>query len=41
VLARLPTWPWSGGALRGFATTLLLSFIVFRIQRGVIELLPK
>ena len=41
VLARLPTWPWSGGTLRGFATTLLLPVIVFLIQRGVIELLPK
>ncbi len=41
VLAKLPTWPWSGGTLRGFATTLLLPVVVFLIQRGVIELLPK
>jgi hypothetical protein len=41
VLARLPTWPWSSGTLRGFATTLLLPVIVFLIPRGVIELLPN
>ena len=33
ILARLPTWPWSTGTLRGFATAILLPVALFLIQR--------
>ena len=33
VLAKLPTWPWSVGALRGFATALLLPIGLFVLTR--------
>jgi hypothetical protein len=39
VLARLRTWPWSTGTLRGFASTLLLPIVIFLIQQTLIELL--
>jgi hypothetical protein len=32
VLAKLPTWPWSAGTLRGFVTAILLPVVVFLIQ---------
>jgi hypothetical protein len=33
LLAKLPTWPWSTGTIRGFASALLLPVIVFLLQR--------
>jgi hypothetical protein len=33
ILARLPTWPWSTGTLRGFLSALLLPIVLFLIQR--------
>jgi len=33
VLAKLPTWPWSPGTLRGFVTVILLPIILFLVQR--------
>ena len=33
ILARLPTWPWSTGTVRGFATAILLPIAIFLIQR--------
>jgi hypothetical protein len=33
VLARLPTWPWSTGTLRGFVTAILLPIALFAVQR--------
>jgi len=32
VLAKLPTWPWSAGTLRGFVTAILLPVFVFLLQ---------
>ena len=32
VLAKLPTWPWSVGTLRGFVTAILLPLVLFLIQ---------
>ncbi len=33
VIARLPTWPWSTGTIRGFGSALLLPILLFLIQR--------
>jgi hypothetical protein len=33
VLRALPTWPWSIGTLRGFASALLLPLALFLVQR--------
>ena len=33
VLARLPTWPWSTGTLRGFASVLVVPIVIWLIQR--------
>ena len=33
LLARLPTWPWSTGTIRGFGSALLLPMLLFLIQR--------
>lgn len=33
ILAKLPTWPWSTGTIRGFGSALLLPVIVFLLQR--------
>jgi hypothetical protein len=33
VLAKLPTWPWSVGTLRGFVTLILLPIALFLAQR--------
>ncbi|TAL06217.1 MAG: hypothetical protein EPO00_11525 [Chloroflexota bacterium] len=33
LLARLPTWPWSTGTIRGFGSALLLPLVLFLIQR--------
>jgi hypothetical protein len=41
VCARLSTWPWSGGTLRGFLSALLLPIAVFLIQRALVALLPS
>jgi hypothetical protein len=40
LLARLPTWPWSPGTLRGFLSALLLPVALFLIQRYLAALLP-
>lgn len=40
LLARLPTWPWSGGTIRGFGSALLLPLAVFLLQRLLAPLLP-
>ncbi|MBF8290089.1 MAG: hypothetical protein HW391_1057 [Chloroflexi bacterium] len=39
ILAKLPTWPWSAGTLRGFVTAILLPMTIFLVQRGVSLLL--
>lgn len=39
VLARLPTWPWSGGTIRAFGSALLLPITVFLLQRLLLEVL--
>ena len=33
ILAKLPTWPWSAGTIRGFGSALLLPIGLFLIQR--------
>ncbi len=33
ILAKLPTWHWSTGTLRGFVSALLLPITLFLIQR--------
>jgi hypothetical protein len=33
ILAKLPTWPWSTGTIRGFASALFLPIGLFLIQR--------
>ncbi|TAJ99651.1 MAG: hypothetical protein EPO36_11380 [Chloroflexota bacterium] len=33
ILAKLPTWPWSAGTLRGFVTAILLPLVLFVGQR--------
>ena len=33
ILAKLPTWPWSAGTLRGFVTAILLPLALFLGQR--------
>ena len=37
VLARLPTWPWSAGTLRGFVSAILLPLVIFLIQRVLVQ----
>lgn len=39
LLARLPTWPWSAGTIRGFGSALLLPIAVFLVQRFLTEAL--
>lgn len=33
VLAKLPTWPWSSGTLRGFVPAIFLPLGLFILQR--------
>jgi len=33
ILAKLPTWPWSTGTIRGFGSALFLPLVLFLIQR--------
>ncbi len=33
IIAKLPTWPWSTGTIRGFGSALLLPMVLFLIQR--------
>jgi len=33
VLAKLPTWPWSSGTVRGFVSVILLPLVLFMVQR--------
>ncbi len=40
-VAKLPTWPWSAGTLRGFASALLLPIAVFLVQRFFREFPPR
>jgi hypothetical protein len=35
ILAKLPTWPWSTGTIRGFASALVLPLGIFLLQRYV------
>jgi hypothetical protein len=35
LLAKLPTWPWSTGTIRGFASALFLPIALFLIQRAL------
>lgn len=35
ILATLPTWPWSTGTIRGFASALLLPIGLFLVQRAL------
>jgi hypothetical protein len=35
VLAKLPTWPWSTGTLRGVATAVLLPIVIFVLTRAI------
>lgn len=35
VLARLPTWPWDTGTIRGFGSALLLPIALFLAQRAL------
>lgn len=35
VLAKLPTWPWSTGTIRGFGSALLLPIALFLVQRAL------
>ncbi len=39
VLAKLPTWPWSLGTLRGFLSTILLPLTIFVLQQSVSRLI--
>jgi hypothetical protein len=39
VLARLPTWPWSLGTIRGFASALVVPVLLFLVQRYLSQLL--
>ena len=39
VLAKLPTWPWSAGTLRGFVTAILLPLGLFLVQRILSQLI--
>jgi hypothetical protein len=39
VLARLPTWPWSTGTLRGVASAVLLPIVIFVLTRLIDQLL--
>lgn len=38
VLAKLPTWPWSSGTLRGFVTAIFLPLALFLLQRFLSQL---
>lgn len=35
VLARLPTWPWTTGTIRGFASALLIPIVLWAVQRAL------
>jgi hypothetical protein len=39
LVARLPTWPWSAGTLRGFVTVIIVPIAVFLITRLLDRLL--
>jgi hypothetical protein len=39
IVAKLPTWPWSPGTARGFASAILLPLAIFVAQRLVSQLL--
>jgi hypothetical protein len=32
ILAKLPTWPWSTGTVRGLATAILLPMTLFLVE---------
>ena len=40
MLARIPTWPWDPGTLRGLVAALLVPLIIWLIQLGAERLLP-
>jgi len=37
VVNRVPTWPWSSGALIGFASAILLPIVLFLVQRVLVQ----
>jgi len=39
-LARIPTWPWDPGTLRGLVAALLVPIIIWAVQLGAERLLP-
>jgi hypothetical protein len=39
ILKTLPTWPWSTGTIRGFASALFLPIVLFLIQRFLSQFL--
>jgi hypothetical protein len=39
LLAKLPTWPWSTGTIRGFGSALFLPIALFLVQRYLNQLL--
>lgn len=39
LLAKLPTWPWSTGTIRGFGSALFLPILLFLVQRVLGQLL--
>jgi len=39
-LARIPTWPWDPGTLRGLVAALIVPIIIWAIQLGAGRLLP-
>lgn len=38
VVNRVPTWPWSGAALTGFASAIVLPIVLFLVQRFLSQL---
>ncbi len=41
VVNRVPTWPWTSGAITGFATALVLPIVLFLIQRYLGDFLAR
>jgi hypothetical protein len=38
VVNRVPTWPWSSGALTGFTSAIVLPIVLFLVQRALSQL---
>lgn len=39
VVNRVPTWPWSSGALTGFASAIILPIVLFIVRRALAQVL--